>query len=166
MKKILLTVSLFLIFGIYVLLSRSSPANQQVAATTPESSATAPLSRKKNPASSATAPTPAQSPMPTSQMHMGMGTYKDGTYTGSVANAFFGNVQVQATISGGKITDVQFLQYPSDRSYSQYVNSQAMPYLTQEAIQAQSSNVNIVSGATQTSQAFQQSLASALSQAM
>ncbi len=166
MKKTLLIVSLFLIFGIYVLLSRPSPANQQVAATTPESSASMTLSRKKNSASPGAAPAPASSPMPISQMRMGMGTYKNGTYTGSVANAFFGNVQVQATVQGGKITNVQFLQYPSDRSYSQYVNSQAMPYLTQEAIQAQSSNVNIVSGATQTSQAFQQSLASALSQAM
>ncbi len=166
MKKILLTVSLFLIFGIYVLLSRPSPANQQIAATTPEPAATTPLSRKKNPASSTAASIPASSPMPNSKMQTGMGMYKDGTYTGSVANAFFGNVQVQATVSGGKITDVQFLQYPNTHSYSIYVNSQAMPYLTQEAIQTQSANVNIVSGATQTSQAFQQSLASALSQAM
>ncbi len=93
-------------------------------------------------------------------------TYKDGTYTGSVADAFYGNVQVQATIQGGKITAVKFLQYPNDRPNSVEINRQAMPYLQQEAIQAQSAHVDGVSGATDTSQAFVQSLSSALSQAM
>jgi len=60
---------------------------------------------------------------------------------------------------------VQFLQYPSDRNTSIRINSRAMPILKQEAISAQNANVNIVSGATDSSQAFQQSLASALSQA-
>jgi uncharacterized protein with FMN-binding domain len=92
-------------------------------------------------------------------------SYKDGTYTGSVADAFYGNVEVQATISGGKIADVAFLQYPSDRSTSRSINSQAMPYLQQEAIAAQTGQVNVVSGATDTSNAFVQSLTSALAQA-
>ena len=91
--------------------------------------------------------------------------YKDGTYTGSTADAYYGNIQVQVTISGGKIIDVAFLQYPSDNGTSQYINSQAMPLLKNEAIQAQSANVDIVSGASDSSQAFQQSLANALQQA-
>ena len=106
------------------------------------------------------APTPAPAPAPKPK-----GQYTDGQYTGSVGDAYYGNIQVQVTISGGKITDVTFLQYPSDRSTSRYINSQAMPYLKQEAILAQSASVNIVSGATDSSQAFQQSLASALVQA-
>lgn len=93
------------------------------------------------------------------------GQYVDGTYTGTVANAYYGYVQVQATISGGKLVDVAFLQYPNDRSTSRYINSQAMPALKSEAISAQSASVNGVSGATDTSAAFRQSLASALSQA-
>ncbi len=108
----------------------------------------------------APAPTPAPPPAPKPT-----GQYVDGQYTGSVADAYYGNIQVQVTISGGKITDVAFLQYPSDRSYSRYVNGQAMPYLKAEAIQSQNANVDIVSGATDSSQAFQQSLASALAQA-
>jgi uncharacterized protein with FMN-binding domain len=92
-------------------------------------------------------------------------TYKDGTYTGSVADAYYGNVQVSVTITGGKITDVKFLQYPNTHSTSVYINQQVMPYLQQEAIKAQDSNVQIISGATFTSQAFIQSLSSALSQA-
>jgi uncharacterized protein with FMN-binding domain len=91
--------------------------------------------------------------------------YKDGTYTGSVNDAYYGNVQVSATISGGKITGVKFLQYPDTHSTSVAINQQAMPYLQQEAIQSQSSNVQLISGATFTSQAFQQSLQAALSQA-
>ena len=93
------------------------------------------------------------------------GTYKDGTYTGSVADAYYGNVQTKATISGGKITNVTFLQYPHTHSTSVFINQQAMPYLQQEVIQTQSAHVNIVSGATYTSQAFIQSLSRALSQA-
>ena len=92
-------------------------------------------------------------------------SYKDGTYIGNSADAYYGSVQVKAIISGGKITDVQFLNYPQDRRTSQQINSQAMPYLTSEAIAAQSANVDMVSGASETSQAFQKSLASALSQA-
>lgn len=93
------------------------------------------------------------------------GQYKDGSYTGSVADAYYGNVQVKASVSGGRITDVTFLQYPNTHSESVYINQQAMPYLKQEAIKSQNANVDIVSGATFTSQAFIQSLTSALSQA-
>ena len=75
-------------------------------------------------------------------------------------------VQVQATVQGGKITDVQFLKYPTDRRTSQWINSQATPWLRTEALQAQSSRVNIISGATLTSEGFIMSLQSALSQAV
>ena len=91
--------------------------------------------------------------------------YADGTYTGSQADAYYGTVQVQATIQNGVLADVSFLQYPSDRRTSQSINGLAMPILKSEAIQAQNANVNIVSGATDTSMAFQQSLADALTQA-
>ncbi len=93
------------------------------------------------------------------------GAYTDGSYTGSAADAYYGSVQVEAIIRNGQLADVKFLQYPNSHSASVYINQQAMPYLTQEAVQAQSANVNGVSGATFTSQAFTQSLASALSQA-
>jgi len=118
---------------------------------------------------SATSNTPAQTAaIPPSQnmpMQMPMGQYKDGSYTGSVADAFYGNIQVVATISGGKLTDIVFLQYPNDRDTSVMINRQAMPFLKQEAIQAQSAQVDGVSGATDSSQAFVQSLSAALSQA-
>lgn len=91
--------------------------------------------------------------------------YKDGEYTGSTADAFYGYIQVKAIIQGGKIADVKFLRYPNDSGNSVEINQQAMPLLRQEAIQTQSSHVDIVSGATNTSEAFQQSLQSALTRA-
>ena len=93
------------------------------------------------------------------------GAYKDGTYTGPVTDAYYGNVQVQAVIQNGKITNVQFLDYPHDRRTSQAINAQAMPWLQQEAIQAQSAKVDIISGATLTSEAFAKSLQAALQSA-
>ncbi|HSX41870.1 MAG TPA: FMN-binding protein [Candidatus Saccharimonadales bacterium] len=94
------------------------------------------------------------------------GRYKNGRYTGISADAFYGNVQVEVVITGGKITDVIFLDHPSDNGTSDRINSQAMPLLKEEAIQAQSANVDGVTGASATSGAFIQSLGSALSQAI
>ena len=91
--------------------------------------------------------------------------YKDGTYAGSVANAYYGNVQVSVLVSGGKITAVNFLQSPNENPNSIFVNQQADPYLKQEAIKSQSPNVSLVTGATYTSQAFIESLTHALNQA-
>jgi len=102
---------------------------------------------------------------PTANVQAQAGTYKNGTYTGPVVDAYYGLVQVQAVIQNGKIADVRFLSYPNDRRTSQEINSQAMPWLTQEAIQAQSANVDIITGATLTSEAFATSLQAALQSA-
>jgi uncharacterized protein with FMN-binding domain len=91
--------------------------------------------------------------------------YKDGQYDGNVADAYYGLVQVRAIIQGGKLTDVVFLSYPNDRSESIKINTYATPILKAEAIKAQSAKVNAVTGATNTSRAFINSLTSALNQA-
>lgn len=107
------------------------------------------------------------SSIPTTSNTTGTSTvhYKDGQYTGSTADAQWGNIQVKAIIKNGKITDVQFLQYPNNHNRSVDINSYADPQLTSEAIQAQNANVDIVTGATDSSDAFMQSLSDALSQA-
>lgn len=91
--------------------------------------------------------------------------FKDGVYTGSVEDAFYGNIQVQAIISSGKLTDINFLQYPNDNGTSRSINEQALPILKSEALQAQSASVDLVSGASDSSPAFVRSLDSALSKA-
>ncbi|MCL4419361.1 FMN-binding protein [Patescibacteria group bacterium] len=175
MKKYLQITVVLTIFGLLVFLrqvwgkedmSVPTPTSQpQVQTPTPLPSSAAQIHVTAQPT---VQPTTASTAQPTATPNMPMmqtGKYKNGTYTGSVADAFYGNLQVQAVISGGRITDVIFLQYPNDNSTSQYVNSQADPMLKQEAIQAQSAQVDIISGASASSQAFQQSLADALAQA-
>lgn len=99
---------------------------------------------------------------------MGMGMmrgYRDGTYVGVSADAYYGRVKVAAIIEGGYLTHVQFLEFPQEQDTSKAISGRAVPILEQEAVAAQSAEVDIVSGATQTSKAFRQSLASALVQA-
>lgn len=91
--------------------------------------------------------------------------YKDGEFTGDPAEILWGNVQVKAVIQDGKITDVQFLQVPFDRARSVEISDLAKPLLKNEAIKAQSAQVDLVSSATMTSLGFRQSLASALAKA-
>ena len=91
--------------------------------------------------------------------------YKDGQFTGNVAAAYYGPMQVKVVIQKGKITDVQVLDYPHDRRRSADINSQALPWLHDEAISAQSAEVDMISGATLTSRAYIESLQTALQNA-
>ena len=77
----------------------------------------------------------------------------------------YGDVQVRVVVQGSHIVDVQALQLPSDRPRSAEISRQAEPYLRQETLQAQSANIDVVSGATFTSYSYAQSLQSALDQA-
>lgn len=89
----------------------------------------------------------------------------DGTYAGSTVNTRFGPVQVQVTISGGAITDVTALQLTNTDGRSVQISNYASPILAQEVLSSQSAQVSNVGGATYTSQAYLQSLQSALDQA-
>ena len=88
-----------------------------------------------------------------------------GTFTGSVERNQFGNVQVEVTISNGKITSARALQTPNRDFRSQQISAQAIPYLVQETLAAQSSNIQGVGGASYTSQGWYDSLVSALAKA-
>ena len=89
----------------------------------------------------------------------------NGTVTGSMVQTQFGTVQVQVTIAGGKISDVTALQLPSDRQRSAQISQIVEPMLRSEALTAQSAQIDLISGATYTSDAYAQSLQSALDQA-
>jgi uncharacterized protein with FMN-binding domain len=95
----------------------------------------------------------------------GTGPFKDGTFTGQDVPNRFGDVQVQITISCGRITDVTPLQMPNDRQRSYDISTQAAPLLHDEALQAQSAQIDLLSGATYTSDSYARSLQSALDQA-
>ncbi|MCW2794821.1 FMN-binding protein [Nocardioides sp.] len=85
--------------------------------------------------------------------------------TGAVANTEWGPVQVQIDVAGGSITQVSVLQYPAGNSRDDEINSYALPILVDETVQAQSAQIDMVSGATVTSGGYLQSLQSALDQA-
>ena len=87
------------------------------------------------------------------------------TVTGGVASTQWGPVQVQLSISGGKITDVTVLQQPNGNPKDEEINSYALPILTKETVQEQSAHIDMVSGATVTSTGYLQSLQSAIDQA-
>jgi len=91
--------------------------------------------------------------------------FKDGTYRGISADAYYGRVQVEVVVNRGFIADVKFLDHPHEQGTSLEINGRATPLLRTEAISAQSAQVDTISGATQTSRAFRESLASALAQA-
>ena len=87
---------------------------------------------------------------------------KNGTYTGAVESTRFGDVQVQVVVAGGKITDVKALQLTDAERRSEMISATAAPILRSEVLQAQSANVDTVSGATVTSDAYLSSLQAAL----
>ena len=125
--------------------------------------ARASLPRARNPASPSPSPVGA---------HVAVGTPRrpvtvaltlpqprlNGTFTGSDVPNRFGDVQVRVVISNGRITDVQAVQLPSDRAESAYISQRPARWLRTEALQAQSANIDIISGATYTSQSYAQSL--------
>jgi uncharacterized protein with FMN-binding domain len=137
MKKLALSASVIIVFFLYSLFVHQQNQTDAIVSPTPSS------------------PTTTQP----------KGKYKDGSYTGDPADAFYGTIQVRTTISNGTLTDVTFLQYPNDRHTSIEINTQAMPMLRSEAISAQSGNVDIITGASDSSRAFIQSLTSALAKA-
>ncbi|TPF85614.1 hypothetical protein BW13_09945 [Bifidobacterium sp. UTCIF-37] len=93
------------------------------------------------------------------------GELKDGTYTSVASPNAYGEIQLQVTVKGGKITDIATVKMPT-HGRSQSVNAQAIPELTDRAISAQSAEIQFVSGATETSTAFVNSLQDAINQSL
>jgi len=87
------------------------------------------------------------------------------TYTGDVAATRWGPVQVQITVQAGKIVSSTAVQYPQSNGRDVQINGYALPILAQEAVQQQSAGIDMVSGATVTSDGYLQSLQSAIDQA-
>ncbi|MEU9168329.1 FMN-binding protein [Streptomyces sp. NPDC048420] len=87
------------------------------------------------------------------------------TVTGDTVQTRWGPVQVRITIKDGRLTEVTAVTYPTDNPRDQEINSYALPRLRSEALQAQSADIDTVSGATYTSDGYRQSLQSALDSA-
>jgi uncharacterized protein with FMN-binding domain len=124
-------------------------------ATTPPTTAT-PVPRTTPKTRQSTAP-PATAPPTT--------TPAQRTVTGDDFPNQYGDVQVQITVQGHQLLDVQPLQLPSSHQRSQEISQQAAPILRQEALQSQNAQIDLLSGATFTSESYAESLQSALDRA-
>ena len=144
----------------------STPAATPTPATTKKATTTkkAPKTKKPVPATTkkATTSTPKSTPAPVSTPKP---AGVSGTFTGASANTVYGPVQVQITVTNGKITNATALVYPTGSFRDQQINQQAIPYLIQETLAAQSANIQGVGGASYTSQGWVGSLQSALAKA-
>ncbi|EWT07085.1 FMN-binding protein [Intrasporangium chromatireducens Q5-1] len=87
------------------------------------------------------------------------------TVTGDAIMTRYGNVQVQITVTNGKITAADVTQIPWQDRHDQVINSQAVPIYNDEAVQSQSAQIDVVSGATYTWDGYTQSLQSAIDKA-
>ena len=149
--------------------TEQTPAQPQSKQTTPAKKTTSSQTNSQSSTSATQTQTQAQtntnsqttSPTPAPVQASG----KSGTFKGDVARTHYGPVQVQITVNNGKITDVQALSYPDGDGRSQYISSVMIPWLTQETLKVQSTNIMNVSGATITGNAWKYSLASAMQQA-
>lgn len=125
-----------------------------------------PASTGSNPGSTAGTPgPPSAAPGATATApNTGQPSGNQRTVAGSAVDSPYGTVQVQATLSGSRITDVTLLQAPAD-GRSGRITGNAAPVLRQEALHAQSAKLDSVSGATYTSEAFARSLQAAIDSA-
>jgi uncharacterized protein with FMN-binding domain len=89
----------------------------------------------------------------------------NGTFVGRDVVTRFGDVQVSVTLKSGRIADVRGVKLPFDRPRSQEISNAASPLLRNEVLNAQSADINLLSGATYTSDAWATSAASALAKA-
>jgi len=131
-------------------------ASQPAPAATKNSASSSSTSAKNSTPSTATPATPTPTPAKAKP---------SGTFTGSTSQTRFGPVQVQITLVDGKITAAKALQYPNNDFRSQQISQQAIPYLVQETLAANSANIQGVGGASYTSQGWYDSLVSALAKA-
>jgi uncharacterized protein with FMN-binding domain len=143
----------------------STPAvvNNSPAVSTPTKKPTKPQSTKpQSTQATSSAPTPVQTPVQTPATTPAAPVINsiNGTFTGPVVDVSYGNVQVQITVTNGKITDAQALIAPTGKN-DKYTRK-AMPILKQQTLAAQSTNIQGASGASYTTYGWRKSLQGAM----
>jgi uncharacterized protein with FMN-binding domain len=121
-----------------------------VAVTAPSTTTTGPTTTTRP--TTTTPPTPSSTTVPSTIRHA----------VGAIEQYGYGAISVKVTVKGQAITAVSVASLQTAESYSQQIAQQTIPVLQSEVLSAQSANVNGISGATYTTQAFLSSLQSAL----
>jgi uncharacterized protein with FMN-binding domain len=154
----------------------SSAVASDVPASSPAESESEPAG---TPAANAAAPTPSPTATGSTSAKPSSTSAKPSTTTASASKVVtgvgvtaaegrrdvYGVVTVQLTIKNGKIVSARAVSYPQNDQHSSEISSFAIPQLNQEVLAAQGANIDAVSGATITSNAYAQSLQSALDKA-
>ena len=161
MKRVILAV-VSTVASLVLLLSFKTHSPSAVA-TPPAAVSTTTNSGSTGPSPATTTKTKAKSKATTKSSTSTSNVTK--TYTGSAAYTRYGPVQVRVTVSNGKVAKAEAVVYPMGSALDQQINSYAIPQLNSEASSASSANIDMVSGATFTSQGYIASLQSALDQA-
>jgi uncharacterized protein with FMN-binding domain len=141
--------------GLSALPGRAATTSAPVAE--PTKAASAPTKAASKPTKSSTAPVPAQTPTASARI--------TGTFDGNTSQTRWGPVQVRIVVKDGKIVGASALQSPNGDRRSADISRQAIPYLVQETLAAQSDQISGVSGASYTSNGWFTSLQSALKKA-
>lgn len=149
--------------GVVLLINFKTPSQQGLAAFNRQTvTGTQPSSATPSASSPPGATTPPNgTTQPTAAATPASGTQ---TVTGPAVSYFYGTAQVKVTIQNGHITDVTALQLPNE-GRSGRISQIVEPMLRSEVLSAQSAQINLISGATYTSDAYAQSLQAALDQA-
>lgn len=160
MKKTIFVVALSIAGFIAVWRFEPGPVHNTAAiAQAPPPSVTAPRAPSTSGAPSTSAAPPSTSGEPPSSSTSDSPSATDATVTtqGSAESSRYGTVQVQVTFTGTRFTAITLLQAPdSGRSLT------ALPRLQDEAMQAQSADIDTVTGATETSESYKTSLQAAI----
>jgi len=164
-KKYFITFAAIAILGMIGIYYGPTALKSNDTQSTPSAntSNTNPSTQPSNPSISTSSSNPSTQPSNPSTMQGP--SYKDGTFTGKDYQNPYGDVQISIIINSGKITSVNLISMPSTERRSQYLTSMAGPILKSQTIASQNAQIDGVSGATYTSQSYQQSLQSALDQA-
>ncbi|MEZ0066985.1 uncharacterized protein with FMN-binding domain [Streptacidiphilus sp. MAP12-20] len=148
--------------GVVLLLSLKPHGGASAAGQTPVISSGSDSTTSAGSAASTSTPAPGASKTAAKTTTKAAST---GSYTGTAVDTRYGPVQVRISVSGGKLSKIDVLQYPNGMQKDIEINGYALPVLNQEALAAQSAKIDMVSGATYTSTGYTQSLQSALDQA-
>ena len=128
--------------------ARHTPAAIAAPQATHRAASTAPVPRRAAPVPRKTSARPTQA--------------TNRTINGAAVDTRYGPVQVQIKVSGSRIVSANAIVYPTESSRDRQINDRAIPQLNDETLQAQSANIDTVSGASYTSDGYRQSLQSAL----
>jgi uncharacterized protein with FMN-binding domain len=148
--------ALVLLFGYH---TSTSTSTSSTAAADAESSVVSPAQSGTGTTSAGTGSTAGTTSAPSGS------SATSATVTGDSASTRWGPVQVQLTVADGTITAVDVVEFPTGNGKDREINARALPILVQETLDAQSSDIDMVSGAKVTSEGYRESLQSALDQA-